>query len=606
MLHTLLLANEQTSNWLTPVWLVSLGMVAGFALFALIWAAVFLLGRVRLINHLNDSPRSALTIRLILTAAIFGLGLWLGSRAGWFATEDPWSVAEATKESVDEVQIESTGSWWLVGIMLATVSPIVGIGAVALVSARRREEILRAPTEGIFYWLNWLCGGAAAFVLLGWALWSTGGLEIFTIVDNPRPFFSSLARLPRTGVFERQFVVPVSGEGDTGTPVNVSFDGRECQWIQFITDQPLDIASEPITAQLPVRKYYSNVMGKNVPWPTQIFGEDESPIPRGPLEHLYVVNQGDGPATLKVRWLTQPEIIQVIVVPMVALFVAVLYLLGMLLEALAPKISAVSLATFKTEVSQPIFLILVMFGILFILGSIFVPYFTIGEDIKMYQEAGLTVIRVLGIFLAIWAASKSISEEIEGRTALTVLSKPIGRVQFVVGKFLGISMAVGLLILLLGLWFTIWTSYKPIYDTVETAERVFDWKVCCSYVVANFPALMLILMECVLFVSISVAVSTRLGILPNFLICFAIYVLGHLTASIVASKGIGSIEQVVFVGQVISIIFPVLDHFDSSTAIMTNSFVPFVYLGWAALYTLLYGTIMLLLSLVLFQDRDLA
>jgi ABC-type transport system involved in multi-copper enzyme maturation permease subunit len=347
-------------------------------------------------------------------------------------------------------------------------------------------------------------------------------------------------------------------------------------------------------------------MGENPPWLTQVFTEDESVIPRGPVEQLYVVNQGDAPATLKMRWNTLPEFPQVIVIPFLAVFIAALYLLGMVLEGLAPKISAVALSTFKTEVSQPIFLILLLFGLLFMLGSIFIPYFSLGEDIKMYLEAGLTVIRVLGIFLAIWAASKSISEEIEGRTALTVLSKPIGRVQFVIGKFLGISMAVALLILLLGLWFSIWTSFKPIYDTIETSERVFDWKICFAYVVANFPAIALIFMECVLFVSISVAISTRVGILPNFLICFAVYVLGHLTASLVASKQVGEIEQVVFIGQVISIIFPVLDHFDASTAIMTNTVVPLVYLGWAALYTLLYGTIMLLLSLVLFQDRDLA
>ncbi len=606
MLNSLILANEQTSNWLTPVWLVALGLVGGFLVFALIWSAVFFLSRIPVINRLHESPRTRITLGLVLAVAIFGLGMWIGSRAGWWQTEDPWAVAANGKETVEESPADASGSLLLAGILLAVGSAIVGFGLVAVSSFRRREEILRAPTEGMFYWLNWLCGGAAAFVLLGLALWWTGGLEIFTIVDNPRDFFGSLTRLPFTGVFEKQFEIAVSSEGDAGTPIAIAFDGRECQWIQFFSDQPLDIAAEPITPDLPVRKFFSNVMGKNAPWLMQVYGEDASPIPRGPVKQFFVVNQGDGPALLQIRWRTQPEVVQVIVIPLLAIFVAGLYTLGLLLEALAPKISAVSLATFKTEVSQPIFLILILFGVLFILASVFIPYFSFGEDIKMYQDAGLTVIRVLGIFLAIWAASKSIAEEIEGRTALTVLSKPIGRVQFVVGKFLGIAMAVGLLILLLGLWFTIWTSYKPIYDTVETAERLFDWKVCFAYVVANFPALMLIFMECVLFVSISVAISTRVGILPNFLICFAIYVLGHLTSSIVASKEVGSIEQVVFVGQVISIIFPVLDHFDASTAIMTSSVVPIIYLGWATLYTLLYGTIMLLLSLILFQDRDLA
>lgn len=606
MLPSLLLASEQTTNWLTPIWLVSLGLVGGFLLFALIWLLVYLLARVPWINRWNESTGSRWVSSAILTAALFGLGLWVGIQAGWFATSDPWSVETSVKSAADEGQTAMTSSWWVAVGALAIVSAVVGMGFVPLISSRRNDELLRVPFEGIYYWFNWICGGAAVFVAVGLALWASAGLEIFTIIENPRPFFHSLWRLPATGIFEKQFTIPVAQSGETGTPIDVVFDGNESQWIQFFTDQPLDIGAEPITENLPVAKYFSNVMGKNLPKFTQLLGEDESPIPRGPVERLYVVNQGDAPATLKLRWKTQPDVPQILAVPIIAVLVASLYLLGMLLEALAPKVSAVALATFKTEVSQPIFLILLLFGILFILGSIFIPYFSFGEDIKMYQDAGLTVIRVLGIFLAIWAASKSISEEIEGRTALTVLSKPIGRVQFVLGKFTGISMTVTLLIILLGLWFTIWLSYKPIYDTVETSERIFDWRICFAYVVSNFPALLLILMECLLFVSISVAISTRMGILPNFLFCFAIYVLGHLTASIVASKQVGSIEQVVFIGQVISIIFPVLDHFDASTAIMTNSVVPVVYLLWAALYTLLYGTIMLLLSLVLFQDRDLA
>lgn len=606
MLSGLLLANEQTSNWLTPVWLVSIGVVAGFLLFAVIWGLVALGTRVPGLNQLNEHPSrrwmAGILFTLLFLAAAAGYAAWLG----WFDAEDSWAITDSATSAANASQTDASGNWWLTGIMVAIAAPLFGLGVVAVLSARRRDEVLRAPLEGIYYWFNWICGGAAAVVLLGLALWATGGLEIFTIVDNPQQFFRSLARLPATGIEEREFTIPVAAEGDSGTPIDVSFNGQEAQWIQFFTDQPLDIAAEPITEDLPVRKYFSNVMGRNTPFLTQVLNEDESPIPRGPVEQLYVVNEGDAPANFRVRWFTQPAFPQVVVVPIIAVFVALVYLVGMLLEALAPKISAVALATFKTEVSQPIFIVLVLFGVVFILGSVFVPYFSFGEDIKMYQDAGLTVIRVLGIFLAIWASSKSISEEIEGRTALTVLSKPIGRVQFVMGKFLGISMAVALLMVLLGVWFTIWTSYKPIYDAVETAERIFDWRVCLACVATNFPAILLIFMECILFVSISVAISTRVGIVPNFLICFAIYVLGHLTASLVASRQIGSIEQVVFIGQVISIIFPVLDHFDASTAIMTNSVVPLVYLGWAALYTLLYGTIMLLLSLVLFQDRDLA
>jgi ABC-type transport system involved in multi-copper enzyme maturation permease subunit len=212
---------------------------------------------------------------------------------------------------------------------------------------------------------------------------------------------------------------------------------------------------------------------------------------------------------------------------------------------------------------------------------------------------------VAAIFFAIWAASKSVAEEIEGRTALTVLSKPVGRRQFVIGKFVGISMAVALMFVLVGLWFYIWVAFKPIYDFQEASKGLAEWFVCFKEAIGVMPGLFLCFLEVLLFVAISVAISTRMGILANFLICFSIYVLGHLTPLLVQSS-LGAFEVVAVFGQVVAIIFPVLNHFDVQTAINTGSTVPIIYLAWSVVYTLVYGAMVLLVALVLFEDRDLA
>ena len=81
---------------------------------------------------------------------------------------------------------------------------------------------------------------------------------------------------------------------------------------------------------------------------------------------------------------------------------------------------------------------------------LYLPYNTFGEDIKMLKDSALTLIMIMGIIQGVWAASNSVSEEIEGRTALTVLSKPIGRRQFLFGKLAGILWTVLLLFLILG------------------------------------------------------------------------------------------------------------------------------------------------------------
>ena len=73
----------------------------------------------------------------------------------------------------------------------------------------------------------------------------------------------------------------------------------------------------------------------------------------------------------------------------------------------------------------------------------------------------------------IWAASNSIAEEIEGRTALTVLSKPLSRWQFILGKYAGIMWSTGVLFLVLSLVFLLCVTYKPVYDTGEGGYSPF-------------------------------------------------------------------------------------------------------------------------------------
>ena len=75
----------------------------------------------------------------------------------------------------------------------------------------------------------------------------------------------------------------------------------------------------------------------------------------------------------------------------------------------------------------------------------FLPFFSLGEDIKMLKDCGLATILISGLLLAVWTASTSIANEIEGKTAMTLLSKPINRRQFIVGKYIG-NLAGGLVV----------------------------------------------------------------------------------------------------------------------------------------------------------------
>ena len=285
--------------------------------------------------------------------------------------------------------------------------------------------------------------------------------------------------------------------------------------------------------------------------------------------------------------------------------VGALYLLTSLLRIAVPRVAAIMDATAKEAVSQPLFYLLIAIGVAGLILFPFLSYNTLGEDVKMLKAEGLTLIKVLAILLALWTASVSIAEEIEGRTALTVLSKPLGRRELVFGKFLGILWPVLVMFIILGTLFLCTVSFKVQYDARETSSSEPTAAMCAQEMAQITPGLVLSFMETAILAAISVAISTRLSLVPNLIICLLIYILGHLVPTLVNSS-VGQFELVQFAGRFLAAVLPVLEHFSMETVISTGQAVPPMYLGLAALYCVMYTAVAMLLALLLFEDRDLA
>lgn len=288
-----------------------------------------------------------------------------------------------------------------------------------------------------------------------------------------------------------------------------------------------------------------------------------------------------------------------------AVALAALGLIYAVMRLVAPKLAAITYTTAKEGWSQPLFGVLLALGAAALVLFPFIPYNTFGEDVKVVKDSGLTLIMVLGIILALWTASVSVAEEIEGRTALTLLSKPIGRRTFILGKFFGILAPVAMLFIVLGTLFLATVSFKVVYDARETGNPEPTTEECRDEMLQIVPGLALAFMETCVLAAISVAISTRLPMLPNLVICATIYALGHLLPLIVSS-GAQRFVIVGFMGRLIATVLPVLDHFNIQAAVATGQTVPLAYLGTALLYCVLYCTAALLLALLLFEDRDLA
>src|SRR3989304_632198 len=154
-----------------------------------------------------------------------------------------------------------------------------------------------------------------------------------------------------------------------------------------------------------------------------------------------------------------------------------------------PKVSAIAGTTAKESMSQPLFYVILAIGIVGLIMFPYIPYNTFGEDVKIVKDTGLTLIMILSVILALWTASVSIADEIEGRTALTLLSKPISRREFIIGKFLGILVPVAILFIILGAIFLASVSYKVVYDARETARTDPTWQECQKEMLQIAPGL---------------------------------------------------------------------------------------------------------------------
>lgn len=282
-----------------------------------------------------------------------------------------------------------------------------------------------------------------------------------------------------------------------------------------------------------------------------------------------------------------------------------LVLVYLALRLVAPRLAAIARTTAKEAQNQPLFWVELVLGSMLLVLFAFVPYNTFGDDVKVMKDSGLTLVMVLAIVLAVWSASVSIADELEGRTALTLLSKPVSRRTFIIGKFLGVIAPVFVMFIVLGSVFLLSVALKVSYEAAELSQQAATAAEIRRSMWQIVPGLVLALFEAVVLASISVAISTRLPMIPNLVICAAIYAIGHLVPVVVQSS-MGRLPIVTFMGQLLATIFPVLDHFNIQAAIAAGRSVPASYLAWALGYTLLYSTMSMLLALVLFEDRDLA
>jgi ABC-type transport system involved in multi-copper enzyme maturation permease subunit len=582
-------------NWLTPVWILCVGATAGLILTAALWGIFWLLSRLPGIGTLAEKPAPRRLAVGLLTVLFFVLF------AGLYLTTTP-NIAPAAPNAqpLDLV-------WALAGCLVASF--LFAFGVVTLSSRKALDETHIALREGVLWPLF-----VTALVMAGCSLFG------LFIVRRPTELLDSLVRWPVLAVegnpvYTHELPPAVGFDDPPEVTLDVNFRRDEIRAISVTSDQHVRVRSESFaTTSDP-----SRLMSLDVPaTETKVWRREEAssnPFRERVVAQLYSRNLGAAPANLRVTAIRRVANPEMLLVPIMAVAIAAVFFAYLLQRAAMPKLAAVALSTTKSDIAQPLYAILMAAGIFGLLVFVFIPYNTFGDDIKQLKDSGLSLILVLCILQSVWAASSSVAEEVEGKTALTVLSKPVSRRDFILGKFVGIAWSVGLMAVIFGVLLLVTVAYKPIYDYREGGYEINHqqmnndptWHDCHREMVQTVPGIVLAYLETLVIAALSVAISTRLPAIANFLISFAIYVLGHLTPLLVQSQVVAQqLPPVVFFGRLIATVLPVLDHFNIQASVAAGVPVPIQYLAWSLVYCLLYSAVAMLLALTLFEDRDLA
>lgn len=486
-----------------------------------------------------------------------------------------------------QVSVWLTPFWLIsVGVTLGVVVLALLLGVTRLFSAQTANTALTTISEGVLRPISFVALGMALFALAASTMMPVGqawtSFQRFTVVGETK--------------------IPVEVPKETRDyPVDVEFRSSELSRFEFASDQDVFISAKKEAAGTGDA---IGLEGGEAAYVWTLDSGSDQPL-LGTVRQLYITNESAAPAKVRLVIETEVTMPQVSIIPKTAAALVLLYLVYFLIQIAFPKIAAIALTTSKEAIAQPLYLIVLGLGAFGLLLFIVLPYYTFGDDVKMLKETGVMTIKTLAILVALWTASVSIADEIEGRTALTLLSKPVGRHQFIFGKFIGILWPTVLMFVALGLWFLLTVSYKVVYDAKESAASAPVWQDCYLEMIGVVPGLLLAWMETVMMIAIGVAISTRLPMLPNLIICFSIFTIGHLGPLIVNSSA-GRFEIVSFAGRLVAVVLPMLDYYQVDAAIAQNAPVPLAYLGMSLLYCVLYSTAAMLLALAMFEDRDLA
>ena len=289
------------------------------------------------------------------------------------------------------------------------------------------------------------------------------------------------------------------------------------------------------------------------------------------------------------------------------------------------RLGAIARVTYYEALLQPFTLIVLAAGLASIGISARIGYFTYDEDFKMYRDVASSFIFLFSLPIMVFASTKVIDEEIENRTMLTLMSKPVSRRQVVIGKYIGVLTLVFTSVIILAAMAAV-CSYLRYYDDMTLDYRLANPKEADLLELNNYkaflallPSVALTFLQVASLAAISVAVSTRFGLAVNVTIVVIIYLAASLARYVggapelpaVVRHGVGALAY----------ILPGLGDLDLNQRLVFGDYALrsadqlrgqptyvqiWQYVGLAAVYAVVYIGAVLSFGVGLFRSRELS
>ena len=115
------------------------------------------------------------------------------------------------------------------------------------------------------------------------------------------------------------------------------------------------------------------------------------------------------------------------------------------------QIIAIAKVTYREAIRNKVLYSLLFFVVVLMLVAAVLDNMTTGQNGRVVVNLGLAGIHLFGTLIAIYLCVSAMSQEITRKTVYVVLAKPVGRGQFLLGKYLGLITTLALLVALMGI-----------------------------------------------------------------------------------------------------------------------------------------------------------